>query len=54
LKRIDPPGQNLVISTWESMEAWQQWAANPERVAVQSQIDILLGAPTAYEIYASD
>ena len=54
LKRVDPPGQNLVISTWESMEAWQQWAANPERVSVQAQIDVLLGAPTAYEIYSSE
>jgi heme-degrading monooxygenase HmoA len=54
LKRVDPPGQNLVISTWESMEAWQQWAAKPERVAVQAQIDALLGTPTAYEIYQSE
>ena len=54
LKRIDRPGQNLVISTWDSMEAWQQWAANTERVAVQAQIDVLLGAPTQYEIYSSE
>ena len=54
LKRIDPPGQNLVISTWESMEAWQQWAANPERVAIQAQIDVLTGEPTEYEVYSSE
>ena len=54
LKRIDPPGQNLVISTWESIEAWQQWVANPERVAIQSQIDVLIGGPTDYEIYESE
>jgi heme-degrading monooxygenase HmoA len=53
LKGIDPPGQTLVISTWESKEAWQQWLANPERVAIQAQIDVLMGAPTAYEIYSS-
>ena len=54
LKRIDPPGQNLVISTWESIEAWQQWIANPERVPVQANIDVLIGTPTTYEIYSSE
>jgi heme-degrading monooxygenase HmoA len=54
LKGIDPPGQSLVISTWESMDAWQQWVANPERTNVQAQIDILIGQPTAYEIYSID
>ena len=53
LKSIDPPGQTLVISTWESREAWQQWLANPERVAIQAQIDILIGDPTSYEIYST-
>ena len=52
LKSIDPPGQTLVISTWESKEDWQQWLANPKRVAIQAQIDVLLGKPTAYEIYS--
>ena len=54
LKRIDSPGQNLVISTWESIEAWQQWVANPERVPVQANIDVLISAPTTYEIYSSE
>ena len=53
LKGIDPPRQTLVISTWESMEAWQQWVANPERIAIQAQIDVLVGEPTTYEIYSS-
>ena len=54
LKRIDLPGQNLVISTWESIEAWQQCVANPERMPVQANIDVLIGAPTTYEIYSSE
>ena len=54
LKRVDRPGQNLVISTWKSMEAWRQWVVNAERVAVQAQIDVLLGEPTEYEIYSSE
>ena len=53
LKGIDPPGQTLVISTWESTEAWQKWLANNERIAIQAQIDVLTGQPTAYEIYSA-
>jgi heme-degrading monooxygenase HmoA len=54
LKRVDRPGQNLVISTWNSMEEWRQWAVNSERESVQAQIDALLGQPTEYEIYSSE
>lgn len=53
LKRMDRPGQTLVISTWNSMEAWRKWVTNPERTAVQAQIDALLGEPTEYEIYST-
>ena len=53
LQGIDPPGQTLVISTWESTEAWQEWLANTERIAIQAQIDVLIGEPTAYEVYSS-
>ncbi|MGV7224111.1 MAG: antibiotic biosynthesis monooxygenase family protein [Nitrospinales bacterium] len=53
LKGIDPPGQTLVISTWESTEAWQEWLANTERIAIQAQIDVLIGEPTAYGVYSS-
>jgi heme-degrading monooxygenase HmoA len=52
LKGIDPPGKTLVISTWESTEAWKHWLANSERVVIQAQIDVLIGEPTAYEIYS--
>jgi heme-degrading monooxygenase HmoA len=53
LKRVDRPGQTLVISTWNSMEEWRHWVTNPERTAVQAQIDALLGEPTEYEIYST-
>ena len=54
LKRIDRPGQTLVISTWNSMEEWRQWAANAERMSVQAQIDALLGEQTEYEVYSTE
>ena len=54
LKRIDRPGQTLVISTWNSKEEWRQWSANAERTSVQAQIDALLGQPTEYEVYSTE
>ena len=51
LKRIDRPGQYLVISTWNSIDNWRQWETSKERIELQSQIDKLLGQKTEYEIY---
>lgn len=51
MKRIDKEGECLVISTWRSVEDWNSWANNPERIAVQGEIDKLLGAETQYEVY---
>ena len=52
LRRIDKPGETVVISTWESAEDWNQWVNSPERAALQEKIDILLGKETTYEIYS--
>ena len=51
LRRVDKPGENLVITKWRSMGAWQRWHDTAERAAVQDKIDQLLQAPTEYEIY---
>ena len=51
LKRVDHPGECVVISTWKSADDWYQWFNNPARQQIQSQIDVLLGAETTYEIY---
>ena len=52
--RIDHPGENLVISTWQSMDYWRQWILSEERAEIQEKIDYLLGEKTEYEIYAFD
>jgi len=52
MKRMDKEGECMVISTWRSMEDWNTWVENPERKAVQSEIDTLLGAETTYEVYS--
>ena len=51
LKRIDTPGENLVISTWQSLDAWRTWVLDPQRIELQNKVDELLGEKTNYELY---
>lgn len=51
LKRMDNPGQYLVISTWQSAGDWDRWISSQERKGVQDKIDALLGKKTEYEVY---
>jgi len=51
LKRIDNPGENLVISTWQSIDAWRAWVLNQDRIKLQNKIDELLGVETKYALY---
>ena len=50
-KRIDRPGESLVVSTWQSMEDWRAWVMSDERRGTQEKIDHLLGEKTDYEVY---
>ena len=52
LKSVDHPGEYMVISTWQTLGSWKQWAASSQRLEVQSQIDYLLGEQTEYGVYA--
>ena len=54
LKRVDQPGDSLVVSKWQSLTYWQQWVESGERAAIQAKIDQLLGEETKYEIYEYD
>ena len=54
LKRVDTPAESLVVSKWQSLEYWNRWFENPERLKIQEQIDQLLGKETQYEIYEFD
>ncbi len=51
LKRLDKPGQFLIISTWQSSDDWEKWLNSKERNDLQDKIDGLLGGKTDYEIY---
>ena len=52
LKRLDSPGERLVISTWRSIEDWENWFKSSERREIQLEIDSLLGEETTYAIYS--
>jgi heme-degrading monooxygenase HmoA len=41
----------MVIGTWRSLDAWNRWLSNPQRIEVQAEIDRLLGEETEYAIY---
>jgi heme-degrading monooxygenase HmoA len=51
LKRIDAPGEILVVSKWQSPFYWKQWYESGERTKIQHDIDQLPEMQTRYEIY---
>ena len=51
LKRIDIPDECIVISTWRSIDDWNQWFKHEQRVKIQGEIDTLLGVKTKYSVY---
>ncbi len=52
LKRLDRPGESLVVSTWNSIEDWERWYNSSERKEIQLEIDALLGEETTYAVYS--
>lgn len=54
LKRLDKPGEILVISKWKTAAYWKQWFASQQRADIQNKIDALLGSETEYEVYDYD
>ena len=54
LKRLDTPGESLVVSKWQSVDSWNRWFQSKERSEIQDKIDRLLGVETQYEIYEYD
>jgi heme-degrading monooxygenase HmoA len=48
---VNEPQDFIVISTWQSVEAWKAWEASKGRAEIQNRIDTLLGEKTNYGIY---
>ncbi|HBG18636.1 MAG TPA: antibiotic biosynthesis monooxygenase [Desulfobulbaceae bacterium] len=51
LKRVDKQDECMVISTWRSIDDWNAWLNNDERISIQREIDNLLGQKTEYAVY---
>jgi len=53
LHSVDDPNFYLVISTWESMEQWQNWFNNPLRQKLATEIDDSLESPTRLRVFTN-
>jgi heme-degrading monooxygenase HmoA len=53
LKRLDDPGESLVISRWQSIEDWTKWLVSKERADIQGAIDALTDSETRFEVYGN-
>jgi heme-degrading monooxygenase HmoA len=42
-----------VISTWESLEQWQNWFKNPLRQKLATEIDDSLESPTRLRVFTN-
>lgn len=51
LINFDNPSERIVISTWKSIENWNTWLNNQQRISLQDQVDHILGHETLYQIY---
>lgn len=51
LKNVEDHDETIVISTWQSLNHWQSWFNNPERIELQSMVDAIIDEPTQYSIY---
>ncbi len=51
LKRVDKQDECMVISTWRSLDDWNAWVNDEQRMVIQSEIDLLLGEETDYAVY---
>jgi len=51
LRRVDKKDECMVISSWRSVEDWNNWFKNEKRIAIQGEIDRLLGKETEYAVY---
>jgi heme-degrading monooxygenase HmoA len=51
MRNMNDPQDFIVISTWQSVEAWKVWEASKGREDIQKKIDALLGEKTVYGVY---
>ena len=48
---LDSDGEYLVVSTWDSIDAWNNWKNSEQRQSIQKPITALIGEETVYRYY---
>lgn len=51
LTNTDDPTKTLVISSWQTLEDWENWLNSHTRRTIQLDIDKILTEPTYYQVY---
>jgi heme oxygenase (mycobilin-producing) len=51
LRSVEDPFIQLVISTWESIEDWNNWFNSRERQAFQEKMEVILEEPSKIAPY---
>jgi heme-degrading monooxygenase HmoA len=51
LRSIEDPSLHVVISTWKSIEDWNNWVNSSQRKAFQQKIDVIIEEPTKIALY---
>lgn len=49
--KLNDPGEFIVISEWESVDAWSTWMDRKDVREIQWQIDSLIGERTFFDVY---
>ncbi len=50
---MDNPNEMIVVSTWESREAWDEWFKSPDRQDFYKKLRPALEAPEEISFYVS-
>lgn len=48
---LDNPGENIIISKWETVDDWSEWMKKKKSRKIQGKIDSLIGERTVYDVY---
>lgn len=51
LVNMDDSTKTVVVSSWESLENWEEWLNSHTRRTIQQEIDRILTEPTYYQVY---
>ena len=51
LRSRDNPNKFIVISTWNTIQDWEEWSRNPERLKLKEEIDGFLESREKVEVF---